>query len=1448
MLNYEILYRQKGIRRPIQLVTPPVFDLISFQFPRNATYHFLSHLDNVTDIDVTVPYLANLPKKIMTDYVSELDSNIGHGVKRSVPLLGLIRPFHVKNKAFKYVRNVETVNKDIGALTVVSYSHLNELYKYPNMPISKFNKWFDTEATMWTRIKAIANVSERQNFIFVDLPDALPSASILNIFSDRVNISMLRYFDTPARLNVLELWKWISPNHRATSSIGNMTDLELSRTTLVFWYKGHWSMLGMSVLDGWIKKAKIDEDLKTTSKIVFDYRQIQKYVLKLMMSVQASGITNIADEIAETIPVVPKVEEGPDDIETPISNDDTNTPVSQVTNVTKSATNIPIEYIEHVSLDSTWDEVEADLAMLETLAHAEMIRKDIKVADLTATTKDHLVPASRGDEVAQTLAESPKPKLNKEVVSQNVFTVPTANAALNKLLSDYSEYGVLTAAEYRATLKLVEASDNIPAPHDSKIKLKDYAIIKPEELKIDVVNSELKGSIGVIDKSMLSSSLNVFDSDYVSKVLHKDIASMITHIQSAGVIIQNYEVEREESILGAYEIHTLRVKPISGVASTLHFKLPVVSKDGVFMVSGNKYRQRKQRTDLPLRKLDSNTVALTSYYGKLIVNKCTRTSNDLSEWLFKQLFLISEDPEASVKVVLGSANVFNPLINTPTIYSKLSKRFKTLSIGNYKFKFDDTDRLKLLDSDLITKLEMGDKYYLVGVTARNEPLLMDYDNILYVYKDNDYTLVGTIFSIAGINHNNAPIEFSAVKIYSKSVPIALVLGYYLGIDSLLTLLDVTYTEYPAGKRIELKPNEYTLVFGDKKIVLSRYDTKASMVLGGFKEYDKILKNYNYDEFNKKDVYLNLLASSKLTARYLDEITLIDQMFVDPITRDILQSMHEPMTLKGLLIRSSELLCTEYHPDPQDMRYQRIKGYERVAGAIYKELAQSVKSFNNRNIRGKSALELNPYAVWTRVVHDNANKIVADINPIEDLKQLEAVTYVGEGGRDKLAMTKGTRVYHKNDIGTISESTVDSSDVGVNTFTTASPLFNNMRGTVDQYDNKINGPASVLSTSALISVGATNDDPKRVNFISIQQSHTIACHGYTQPIVRTGYEQVISQRTSDMFSVSAKQDGVVSNITDKGIIVQYADGSKVGVELGRRFGNAEGSTYPHDIATLLSVGDKFTKGDNLAYNSGFFEQDIMNPKAVIWKSSTSVRTVLYESTQTHEDSASISLNLSDRLTAKTTKTRSVVVSFKNDIRAIATLKSFLESDNVLCVIEDETTSGTDLFDDDSLDTLQKLSNMTPKAKYRGVLDKIEVYYHGDKSDMSTGLKSLANASDRNLADISDATATKGYTGLVDSEYRVSGKPLMLDTAEIKFYITVDNGTGIGDKLVFGNQLKGTIGEVMDYEMTTESGLTIDAVFGGRSVDARIVMSPMLMGTTAALMKKVSLNVVNIYKGK
>ena len=346
-------------------------------------------------------------------------------------------------------------------------------------------------------------------------------------------------------------------------------------------------------------------------------------------------------------------------------------------------------------------------------------------------------------------------------------------------------------------------------------------------------------------------------------------------------------------------------------------------------------------------------------------------------------------------------------------------------------------------------------------------------------------------------------------------------------------------------------------------------------------------------------------------------------------------------------------------------------------------------------------------------------------------------------------------------------------------------------------------------------------------------------------MRTGYEQVVGHRTSDLYCVTAKKKGKVLSKTDVGIVVEYEDGERVGVELGRRYGAAAGLIIPHEIVSMLKAEDVLAVGDVIAYNTGFFEPDIFNPKQVVFKMSMSAKTVLMESAGTLEDSSEISADLARRLTTKSTKVRAITVPFSANIYRMVQAGDRVEYESILCLIEDAVSAGSNLLDKESLDTLRVLGQQHPTAKLRGLVERIEVYYNGDPEDMSESLQTLALASDKALAKRHKSSGRTAFTGSVTSNFRIDNQPLLMDTAVIKVYITADVPAGVGDKGVFANQLKTVFGRVFNG-VETESGVKIDAIFGAKSVDDRIVTSPFTIGTTTTLLNLIARKMVEAYR--
>lgn len=483
---------------------------------------------------------------------------------------------------------------------------------------------------------------------------------------------------------------------------------------------------------------------------------------------------------------------------------------------------------------------------------------------------------------------------------------------------------------------------------------------------------------------------------------------------------------------------------------------------------------------LPIRKIKTDRVALTSYYGKVFVIRSEEYKYNYSEWLNNNLMLASEDATNKKVSDPVSAEAFDNHFEAPRVYSILSHSFSGITIDGWVLNLDHRVRDALYGADMVKRFEVNGAR-LMGKHHDGRLLLVDSSNGLYAIDKDELTPLPSLEELAGLDTTKKPLEYTYLSLSKAKLPVGIVMAYYYGYDELLKDLKVTPRVIPAGNRYTLGEDEYAIVFADESHVFSRDNQLASMMLGGFVRYNDVLKQYPAHEFNKKNVYLNVIEGVRNGAvRHIRELDSFKSLFVDPVTKSLLEEMKEPTTVRGLLVRSTELLQKEIHQDEMDGAFMRFKRYERFAGMAYHHLVKAVKKHNSRGDQSRQAIEMGPYDVWKTLSQDPAVSIVEEINPIQDIKEREAVTYNGHGGRSATTMNKSTRVYHKNDFGSISEGTVDSGDVGINIYTSANPSITSVRGTTKPVSPGEVRPTELYSTAALLSPLSDKDDAKRVN--------------------------------------------------------------------------------------------------------------------------------------------------------------------------------------------------------------------------------------------------------------------------------------------------------------------------------------------------------------------------------
>lgn len=1091
---YELFYRQYGLRRVQNLLAPRIFTLNSL--PRDSMIHFLTYDEEHPDIDASQVYYEGMTNKIYVDYPEELKELKGAPRRKSAIIRLMTKPFHRNNKKFFYLPGAINTVTGQNILLVYNYNYLDVIYRYTETPLTSYYKWWNIQKTMWDTIAELAPKSSRNHFVFVKIPEDLPSLSILRMYEDKINPSMLKIFSSHEEFFILELWKWLSKDTRDTSVLGAIKAEDYNKVNIVFQMKdGRSCLLNLGYFNSWIKGETNTTEFTTITALPIS--QMQKLLLKFVMTLQASvpeesmvDITNPeqvqeSPEAKKPIPedmeeardmeaVQQEYDEQHDDAEDHDGGEDHVYTPEYTPDIATNANIKPLSGLSKVeedkeltsAINDTFDitsqlnAIDADIVALDKISKRKLKEKGI-----------HIDQDGKNVEIVEEREE----ELSVHALQQEVFVPKDVEATLRQHVDDYADYGLLTASDYKKFMNDIDTSMKRQDPYGSGTS----AIAAMEITKDDIVINREKTAItindNVLDASMLQSSLLSFDQDYLNNVIKKDMLSMVHNLQKAGVVVKKHEIEVDHSALGSYENHMLELKPVDGVSSTVRFRVPQIAPEGTFIANNNKYILRKQKIDAPIRKIDPITVALTSYYGKTFVALSAKKANNSVEWLVKQLNKASMEEGAYISRV-APGMVFDNNFKAPYIYNALAHRFKSIDAGKFHLIFDHTERQYMVKDDELASLEK-DGSIVAGIYQGQYPIVLDTNNTFTIIKGADQINAGDIYDILQLQENEAPVDFAEIRIFSKTVPIGVVLAYSIGLQNLIKLLDANYRVVEARKNKNLEKDEYAISFQDMSLIFSRKNKVASIILSGFNEFDRQLKQFAFDDFNQKDVYLNLLESKGLGSLYIREMELTQQLFVDPITKSILEEMKEPVTFNGLLMRAAEMLQTYHHPDSQDMTAMRVRGYERIPGVIYKEMVAAIRQYRNRNIAGKSKIDISPYQVWTTILKDPAIKLVEDINPIQNLKESEIVTYVGEGGRSKESMNKASRAYHPNDIGVVSEATVDSSDVGINAYLSADPKFKDLRGIISN-DKKFS-PTSLLSTSALLAPGASGDDPKRV---------------------------------------------------------------------------------------------------------------------------------------------------------------------------------------------------------------------------------------------------------------------------------------------------------------------------------------------------------------------------------
>ncbi len=1307
------------------------------------------------------------------------------------------------------------------------------MYKNRNDYMYPYQRWYNAIDTL---IETVASSTyAREHYIIYELPSVLPLFTTLEQYVGitEPTTTMLKLFNGYKYLNLLELWKLMSPKVskkdaakvEINTKLGNLIP-KADKINLILVVDKKAVIIKLSDMIAAIKEYG-KEHSKITQLAAYNFRKLIM-VLLITVSKTNPATADVIDSLVAT--------------------------------TTTDNIGLHIKKLADKSNDSSGTKshsLDADAIITANTQDQDIKQYDISEDDIEKIFSDtvgddekdviELADVMIGRQEAAYAANTVH--LTKHIQTiEDIYRDQQSHA--DRLASEVEflqSVGMITKSEASKSVAVLKARENMPAPYEELHgNMKDILDTSNDDYSIpsDVVAINDTAPT-VFSKEYLVNRVKATNSTYLTKYYRKDIVRSVMHAFDAGdCIVHDYNVTVKEDILGKTEVHTVIVKPLGSKQTKIEFEIPYMKDDGTYTISGNTYTIIPQRADLPIRKVGPTQVALSSYYGsKLFINKCKKKADDLGWYISKQLTAkVDKHPGFSNLISIPSGNKGAKL---PKAYELISRYTKAFTYNNMMLSFVYSQRMDYLklDDKQLSAIESEGRYVLAGIDGDKAPIVFSQqDSMLYRYVNNEYTLIGDIFTLLGINILNGPAEYTTIKIFRQDIPTALLASYYIGLENLLNILKVDYSVHDVNERIRPSQDQYMFTFADAKLVVTRDYGLGDMTLIGLLEYKDEISQLPVEYFSNRNNFTIVFDTIGLPVLYVNEIGLLENMFVDPITAGVLKDMGEPETFKGLLLRANEMLLDDSFTNPTSIQGMRIRTHERVAGMICSTITGSIRDHRNRSIFSKSVPSVPRRQIMDLLTSDSTSMPKADMNPLEEIHQTHTVTFLGEGGRSVTGMVKDTRVYSSTEVGVIAPESRDSGKVAITATLSHATNITNLRGKVRMYDDKKDGWSNLISTAMIGAPWVKHDDGKRGNFVSIQNKHVNPIPNPELPYARTPIDTLVAIMAGNKFAINASGEGKITKVTSKEVHVEYINGSNVKYKLIDWTSHEEGGTcYLHKMKTIRREGEIIAKDDNLIYDSGFFVPDIFNNKRVVFCPGANIYVARSEEFNTLEDSGVLFKHLKNFYSVSQCKAFSIVVTNKMDVWDIVKPGTKVTPNDQLLVKANSTGIKADSrISDVALDILKDMHQSAPKAKINGTVVKIEVKYNCELDTMTPSLKAIADTSDKELL------SKYGYKGRVDGRYSINGVPLPTDHVEIKIYIETTEAANVGSKYILCNQLKFTLGNISSDKIY--SGVTnelVGLVFSTTSIGNRIVLSPELYGTTAECMKILTKKAIAAY---
>ena len=1100
-----------------------------------------------------------------------------------------------------------------------------------------------------------------------------------------------------------------------------------------------------------------------------------------------------------------------------------------------------IEETEDEEYEDTMDDVPPDL--LENDVNEEELLKDISTMD-------------------EDLEEHRKKKLIKQLERKQ--KPPKSPAQLRRIAIARDKYKSIVTEDERTIEEI----------------LNDV-----EATQIDVTPMD---TAGILDKSVTSASLIDFEKSYIKKTMKKDILNVIKSFsnpdKSIPMHIWKFDEKDTSDQFNNKKTLTFVMEDEEQHRHTIKFDVPVPNEDGVLFIKGNKKVLKKQIFPLPVIKIGPDEVAVTSMHNKMIIARAGTVLNRKIVVIKKLVDEYLRDDETGHFEVKYGDNIRLNLANenyiTTIEYDVLAKKYSKFIVGGRGkrtiFYFNQTElRKEIQDKQIPYKFRLD--YLPIGIDyAEGKVLEFNLkdekssigDIILTVFREKaPLHDIGTIINSIAVPKRRI---YSRIRIINSKVPLVMLLGYLYGIQN---VINVSKLNCIFSNKKQKDSDWLYIRFKDKYLYYPEYPLENSLLFNGLTEMNT--EDYNFEDLEAITPYVDYVRKAFNSSNILKGYTATKELFIDNITKSVLEDFNLPTDFLELLLYANDLLTDSKFSHSTEAANYRIRGYELISQALYRALSDEYKILKQKGNKLGSPLSIPPDCIMKILNDSQILENYDTINPINELKSKSACTFKGQGLVGAAAshdFPLSRRAFGKDAIGIFAESNLDNHQVGISKELTINPGIVSTRGylstTKDKKQISKMSASQVMSPDELISPDVTQyDHPNRVGFSSGQWKHTLGVTHNCLPMVSSGYDKVVAHQVGDTYIKKAKMKGKIIDIDEekKMIVIEYKDGSREVQDYNTNYNKNSNFFLENTFELNVKVGQSVKENDILAYSKEFF---IKQGKDIIFSQGCIARVALMDDYFTEDDSSLVSAEFASLMSNNVTKREQIAISGTANLVQIVKEGEYIEHGSPLLMFEDSTDDDDEtqvnqileMLGDIDEDALNKLKYHSPKAHATGTISKINMYWTGEVEEMSESCAKLVRAYiKKKKADIAYEEENTGVKSAKDYLYRKSipeftGRTPRINGVElleencilIEFFITHESVFGVGDKSSTYPALKSVCAEVVPKHLApmTESG-HLDICTSQLGMGNRKIISTVRAGTIGKILLDFSKKVADEY---